>query len=513
MRKNKNIGLFLMLVTALCVGQNKKKRPNILFAICDDVSYLHTSFAGSKFVKTPTFDRIAKEGIYFENCYAGSPGCAPSRSSIVTGRHHWQNEQAGQHGSSWMKKYVPFIDELRENGYAVGLTGKGVDPFRYASSSKDSLWRKENAAGPYHSKIKYNKATDDRFTTKISDKNYFENFKYFLTEEKNDKPFFFWYGAHEAHRGYEKDSWKRTDKKLSDVEVPGFFPDDPIIRGDMLDYAVEIEWFDLQLHRMLEYLKEIGELENTVVIITADNGMPFPRAKANCYDFGVHVPLAISYPKEFSKGKIIKEPVGFVELAPTILEIAQVKPKNMKSISGKSMLKVLEGKEKLSKNKAVFSGRERHTSARHDNMGYPQRSIRKGAHLLIWNIKSERWPAGDPESFKKGKKEGELANNVYADIDGSPSKSLLMKNKDMYFDLAMNKRPEYELYNIENDPYCLKNLYGNSIDTKTEKKLLKDLVKELKRTNDPRVVGPKKEIFDSYKRYGGMRYFPKLKKQ
>jgi len=110
--------------------------------------FIYTIFDGSKFVNTPAFDRVAKEGVYFTNCYAGSPGCAPSRSSIVTGRHHWQNEQSGQHSSSWLKKYVPFVDELAANGYAIGRTTKGVGPFQYARNENDSLWRGEDAAGP-----------------------------------------------------------------------------------------------------------------------------------------------------------------------------------------------------------------------------------------------------------------------------------------------------------------------------------------------------------------------------
>lgn len=514
MKKSKTLTILFFVLAISVSAQKNKKRPNILFAICDDVSYPHTSFAGSKFVNTPSFDRVAREGIYFENCYAGSPGCAPSRSSIVTGRHHWQNEQSGQHGSSWMKKYVPFTDELKNNGYAVGVAGKGVSPFRYATSDKDSLWRKGDAAGTYHSKIVYKGANDKRPTNKISDKNYFENFKYFMENAKEDKPFFFWYGGHEAHRGYEKNSWKRTSKKLKDVEVPAFFPDNDVIKGDLLDYAVEIEWFDLHLTKMLTYLEKIGELENTVVIVTADNGMPFPRAKANCYDYGVHVPLAIRYPKEFSKNKRISQPVGFVELAPTILEIAQVVPSNMQPITGKSLLKVLKGKKELSSKKAVFSGRERHTSARHENMGYPQRSIRKEDYLLIWNLKPERNPAGDPKMFPKGKKQGKLVDNVYADIDGSPSKSFLAKNKNAkdygyYFDLATDKRPEYELYNIKVDSACLNNLSGIAEIHKIEKSLKKELLAELKRSNDPRIVGPNKEIFDTYKRYSSMRYFPK----
>lgn len=133
------------------------RRPNILFVINDDQSHIHTSFAGSHFVNTPGFDKVATNGIYFTNCYAGSPGSAPSRSSLVTGRHHWQNEQAGQHASSWIKKYIPFVDLLKANGYYTGYTGKGVDPFQYARNEADSLWRTQNAAGKAYNKYKYRK--------------------------------------------------------------------------------------------------------------------------------------------------------------------------------------------------------------------------------------------------------------------------------------------------------------------------------------------------------------------
>ena len=125
--------LLVLTLNASCKPnkQKPKQRPNILFAISDDQSWLHTSFAGSDWVRTPAFDRIATNGIYFTNCYAGSPGCAPSRSALVTGRYHWQNEQAGQHAAGWLDKYVPFVDLLEHNGYHTGYTGKGVGPFEY----------------------------------------------------------------------------------------------------------------------------------------------------------------------------------------------------------------------------------------------------------------------------------------------------------------------------------------------------------------------------------------------
>lgn len=536
----KFITLFILgfLPTTLlfsCKEKNHEKLvrelPNILFAISDDQSFAHTSFAGSKIVTTPAFDRVAREGIYFTNCIAGSPGCAPSRSSIVTGRHHWQNEQSGQHASSWMKKYIPFVDLLDNNGYATGMTGKGVAPFQYARDEKDSLWRTENAAGKTYNSIRYKEGTpeDERPAEFIGNVNYFENFRYFMENVRGDKPFFFWYGAQEPHRAYEQDSWKRTDKKLNDVEVPGFLPDNETVRGDLLDYAVEIDWFDLHLQRMLEYLEKTGELENTIVMVTSDNGLSFPRAKANCYEYGIHEPFAVRYPKAFPGGRIVDDLIGFADLAPTILEITGTSPEGMLPISGKSFLHILKSKKNGvvdESKKYVFAGRERHSSSRYMNWGYPQRAIRSHDYLLIWNIKPERWPAGAPQRIKPGTKDELLpmygideegvhhSDWAFTDIDAAPSKSVIIENwqdekMKIYFDWAHTKRAEFELFDIKKDPYNLTNLAGDSEFAAIEKELKEALMAELIKTEDPRVVGADKEVFDSYERYSPIREFPK----
>ena len=524
----------LMVVTAVLVltacSQQKAKQPNILFAISDDQSFAHTSFAGCKFISTPAFDRVAREGIYFSNCMAGSPGCAPSRSTIVTGRFHWQNEQSGQHASSWMKKYVPFIDLLDASGYVTGRTGKGVSPFYYARNEKDSLWRETNAGGIEHSNIQYREGEpgDERTAGGIRATNYFENFKYFMENVRGDKPFFFWYGASEPHRAFEQDSWKRNGKNLEDVKVPGFFPDHEIVRGDILDYAVEIEWFDLHLERMLNYLEEIGELENTIVMVTSDNGMAFPRAKANGYDYGIHVPFAVRFPKAFPGGRKIDQPVSFADIAPTILEITGTGREGMLPISGESFLDVLRSKKEGVVNpdkKYVFSGRERHSSSRYLNWGYPQRMIRSKDFLLIWNMKPERWPAGAPQRIVAGTtdelwpmygidEEG-VHHSAWAftDIDGAPTKSFIVENHEdenirPFFDWSVAKRPEFEFFHLKDDPYCLVNLAGDPAYSEMEEEMKSALINTLKETKDPRVVGPDKEVFDSYIRYSPMREFP-----
>ncbi|MCE7054819.1 sulfatase [Algoriphagus sp. AGSA1] len=532
--KNLTIISVILIVTWFsgCSRDKVKEnpRPNILFVISDDQSFAHTSFAGSQFVNTPAFDRVAREGVYFKNCIAGSPGCAPSRSSIITGRHHWQNEQSGQHAAPWLKKYVPFVDLLGSNGYVTGRTGKGVSPFQYARDANDSLWRETDAAGITYSNISYEPGTvgDIRPSSKISKLNYFENFKFFMESVRGEEPFFFWYGANEPHRAYEEGSWKRTDKKLSDVVVPGFFPDNEIVRGDLLDYAVEIEWFDYHLKQMLEYLEEIGELENTVVIVTSDNGMPFPRAKSNSYEYGIHVPFAVRYPKNFPGGRVINDVISFSDLAPTILELTGTSPEGMMPITGKSILNVLQSKKDVgmdNSRKYAFSGRERHSSSRYQNWGYPQRSIRSEDFLLVWNMTPDRWPAGAPQRIKPNS-DGELlpmhgideegvhhSEWAYTDIDGSPTKSYIIENwqdekVNPFFGWAHNKRPEYELYDVKNDPDNLNNLIGESSFLAVEQEMKEALIQELENTGDPRVVGPDKEVFDSYLRYSPMREFP-----
>lgn len=525
--KNSASILILFLLAVMGCNPSANERPNILFAISDDQSFIHTSFAGQNWVQTPAFDQVASSGIYFENCYAGSPGCAPSRSSIVTGRYHWQNEQAGQHASSWSKKFVPFVDLLSANGYFTGRTGKGVSPFKYGEP-----FREEDAAGKGWNDIQYEEGTpeDERFATGIRNLNYFANFQQFIQEKDPEKPFFFWYGASEPHRAFEKDSWKRFGKIPNEVEVPDFLPDDEVVRGDLLDYAVEIEWFDLHLQRMIEYLEEIGELENTIIMVTSDNGMAFPRAKANAYEYGVHVPLAISYPDGFPGGRVVEDPISFIDLAPTILELTQTSAEGMLPISGKSIVDILKStKEGVVDNSKEFvmAGRERHSSSRWENVGYPQRVMRRQQYLYIWNMKPERWPAGAPQRIIPDSTDNALypmygidengehhSGWAFTDIDGCPTKSVIVENHndpayEKFFELAVAKRPEFELFDIEQDPYCLKNLAENPEFEGVKAEMQQLMLQELERTADPRVVGPNKEVFDTYIRYSPMREFPK----
>jgi len=469
-----------------CVKTFRGKKPNILIAIADDWSWPHAGAYGCQFVNTPNFDRVAREGVLFTHAYCPAPQCGPCRGSLLTGRNIWQNDEAGTHSSYFPKKFTVFTGLLDDAGYFVGFTRKGLNPGNW----EDQGWE-HNPVGKDFTRNELQPPTED-----IKDNDYAADFEDFLKERPKDKPFFFWYGSSEPHRSYEKGSGLKRGKKLEDVVVPSFLPDDKVIRSDLLDYAVEVEWFDKQLGKILKKLEDIGELDNTIIVVTSDNGMPFPRAKANLYEYGTHMPLAINWVDKVKGGRVVDDFVSFIDFAPTFLEAAglPLPPE----VTGRSFMYILNSRKSgwidPSRNR-VYVGRERHTHARPDNLGYPARAIRTKDYLFILNLKTDRWPAGDPPYFH--------------DVDDSPSREFLKKNKEeeniqKFYVLSYGKRPNEELYLVEEDPGCINNLADDPDYNMIKKELQSDLLRTLKEQGDPRVLGYG-VIFESYPRFAGMR--------
>jgi N-sulfoglucosamine sulfohydrolase len=467
------------------------KRPNILLAIADDWSWPHAGAYGCRFVRTPSFDRVAREGVLFTTAFCASPGCSPSRAALLTGRPTWQLEHAGTHASSFSKKLAVYPDLLEAAGYHVGLTGKGWGPGNFKAGGRD-----RNPAGPGYASARLMPPHKG-----ISATDYAGNFQQFLAKRPKDKPFCFWYGGSEPHRAYEQGSGLRAGKKLSDAEVPPFLPDTDVVRGDLLDYAVEIEWFDQHLGRMLRMLEEAGAVENTLVVVIADNGMPFPRAKANCYEYGTHLPLAVRWPARVPGGRKIDDVVSYIDLAPTFLEAAGVKPP--RETVGKSLVALLASGKSGRVDPArvrAFTARERHSSSRPNNLGYPIRAMRTKDYLYVHNFAPDRWPAGDAQG-RAG----------YFDIDGSPTKTFLMEHRDAkecgrYFQLAVGKRPAEELYDIKKDPASMVNVAEKPEYAATRDRLRAELERYLTETHDPHLQG-KGAVFESYPRYSAIRKF------
>ena len=492
----------LLFQAPFAIASQQSERPNILIAISDDHSWKHTSVQGSPFVKTPNLDGIANGGFRFSNAYAASPGCSPSRAGLLTGQHHWMIGPAGTHGSSFPVHYQTFVDLLEAAGYKVGFTGKGWGPGDWLAGG-----RTKNPAGVEYNEVKLKVEPQKG----ISDIDYAGNFQQFMAERKEEEPFYFWYGSKEPHLPYAEIA--HSDEELASVVVPDFLPNTEASRSMLLDYADEIHHFDTHLGKIIATLEAAGELDNTLIILTADNGMPMPRAKSNGYDYGIHVPLSIRWGKGGHKGKVIKGPVGFVDLSATILDTAGLEVPEQ--FVGQSLLGLLNGDvDKLDYDRAVYSGRERHSSSRYRNLSYPQRMMRRGDFLIIWNARPDLDPAGQAREIV----EGELspAHSAYYDIDDSMIKrELLAKRDDPYigpfFHLAVDKRPEWQFFNVREDPNSLNDLANDPDHVQVFAEYKKQLSDTLSDTSDPRALGYG-HVWEDYPRTAGpMRQFPKQK--
>lgn len=480
------------------------ERPNVLLAISDDQSYPHASAYGDPVVRTPAFDRVAREGVLFTAAFAPSPGCSPCRAALLTGRYPWQIAEAGTHNSSFPARYATYPDLLEAAGYFVGFTGKGWGPGNWEVSG-----RPRNPAGPAFNARKVD-PPPPRGVNRID---YAANFKEFLAARPHGQPFCFWYGGKEPHRTFDRGIGRRHGKRLDDVVVPPFLPDTPEVRSDLLDYYFEIEWFDRHLGDMLAELDAIGELDRTIVIVTSDNGMAFPRAKANVYEYGIHMPLAIRWGDKVAGGRSVDDLVSFVDLTATLLDVCGVEHPGSYPLAGRSLRAILESNESGTlepMRDAVFSGRERHSSSRYNNLGYPQRAIRTQKYLYIRNLTPDRWPAGDPQKIE----DGQLGppHGGYHDIDASPTLDVLVERRndpaiERYFRLAVAKRPAIELYDIEHDPGCLTNLAHSATHREVLQDLDARLIQYLQDSGDPR-LGDDPEIFESYPRFSRHRDFP-----
>ena len=466
----------------------KVSRPNILFCMADDASYPHMGAYGCTWVSTPGFDRVAKEGVLFTSAYTPNAKCAPSRACILTGRNSWQLEAAANHWCFFPKKFKTYAEVLTENGYFVGYTAKGWAP----GIPGEINGKKRQLTG-----IPFNKRKTTPPAKYIARDDYAANFLDFIESKPKDKPFCFWYGGREPHRRYEFEAGiKKGGKKLSDIDgVYSFLPDNDIVKTDILDYAYEIDYFDQHLQKMLKALEERGELDNTLVIVTADNGMPFPRIKGQEYEYSNHLPLAIMWKNGIKNpGRVVDDYVSFIDFTPTYLELAGINEKEsgMQPIEGKSLTDIFYSKKSGKINPErdyVLIGKERHDVGRPNDTGYPIRGIVKDDYLYIINFETSRWPAGNPETG-------------YLNCDGSPTKTQILQIKrnlktQKYWNWSFGKRPEEELYNVKNDPECMNNLAEKLEFKELKTKLREQLFDELKKQGDPRMFG-KGYIFDEY---------------
>lgn len=472
--------LLAWAITAACACAAPQSRPNILFALADDWSHPHAGAYGCPWVKTPSFDRVAKEGILFANAYTPNAKCAPSRACILTGRNSWQLKAACNHIPFFPPEFKTYAEALQEIGYSVGMTAKGWAP----GIANDVGGKPRQMAGR-----PFNKRTAPPPTTGIGKNDYAANFADFLDDAPAGRPWCFWYGGVEPHREYEYGSGvAKAGKRTADIDrVPGCWPDNDVVRNDMLDYAFEVEHFDRHLGRMLAELEKRGQLDNTLVMVTADNGMPFPRAKGNEYEVSNHMPLAAMWKAGIrAPGRTVTDYVSFIDFAPTFIEVAGVAwdQTGMAPAAGRSLIDIFASDKAGRVNPErdhVLLGQERHDTGRPHDWGYPIRSIIRDGWLYMINYEPTRWPVGNPEAG-------------YLNTDGGATKTEILNARrrdpqDRHWALCFGKRGDEELYDLTRDPDCLNNLAVAPGQQDRKAQLKQQLEARLKEQGDPRMFG------------------------
>ena len=404
----------------------------------------------------------------FRNAHVAAPSCSPSRAAMLTGQWHWRLEQGANLHGFIPARFPVYPDLLEQAGYFVGLTGKGYGP-------GTNTGRPRNAAGPD-----------------------FKNFGAFLAVRPENQPFCFWMGSHFPHRPYIAGDGEKHGIDPAKVVVPPYLPDNETVRRDICDYYFAVENFDQQAGEAIAALEKTGELDNTLIVMTGDNGWPFPRCKATCYETGTHQPLVVRWGKRVKGSRTVDDFVSLADLAPTFLDAAGLVPPQ--EMTARSFLKVLLSEESGLVDPArdhVLTGMERHVAnGRVDGdaheVGYPMRTIITTDFQYIRNFHSNRWPAGDPPQGAVPAFNA-LAKNTgagYADVDAGLAKAWLMTHPDdPAFGRAFAKRPGRELYDLRKDPFELHNLAGDPAFAATVRVLDARLMAELKATGDPRLAG------------------------
>ncbi len=429
-------------------------RPNILFCLADDWGWPHAGAYGDEVVKTPAFDRLATEGVLFQHAFISSPSCTPSRNAVLTGQQFYRLGQGANLHSTLDVKHPNFMFLLRDAGYQIGHWRKAWGPGDWKAGGYE-----QSPCGPSSS------------------------FSEFMKSRDTSRPFCFWFGTSDPHRPYAKGSGREAGIPVDKVHVPSFFPDDEQVRSDIADYYFEVQRWDSDVNEAIKQLEAEGELDNTIIAMSGDHGMPFPRSKGNLYDWGARIPLAIRWGDRVNPGRVITDFVSTTDLAPTFLEAAGVRVPN--AMTGKSLVPVLQsdedGRVDPERDFMVF-GRERHVPAQKmpSMAGYPSRAIRTDGWLLILNLEPDRWPAGVPKGASH-------PMDQYPDCDNGPTKQVIARAPESrHYGLCFAKRGEVELYDCAADPDQVNNLAGQSKYKKVVDDLRRRLAGYLAETADPR---------------------------
>jgi arylsulfatase A-like enzyme len=262
------------------------------------------------------------------------------------------------------------------------------------------------------------------------------------------------------------------------------------VRDDLADYAIEVEWADAFIGKALAALEARGELENTLVVVTSDHGMPFPYVKGQIHEDGFRLPLAMRWGRGIKPGRVVEDFVNVRDFAPTYLELAGLP--SHPQMTGRSLAGLLRSDRSgwIENRAEMLVGKERHDLGRPNDLGYPVRALRTKDFLYVHNFHPDRWPAGNPETN-------------FGNADPGPTKEILKALGGHFYDLSFGKRLADELYDLRLDPEGVNNLAHDLAHAGTLAELRARMMTLLREEQDPRALG-QAAVFDTY-RYVGSR--------
>lgn len=451
--KKASIVAFVCLI-AICAVSAEDERPSMILFIADDVSWNDYGCYGNAAARTPSIDRLAADGIRFDNAYLTASSCSPSRCSIATGRYPHNNGAAAELHRLLPWHLQKFPSALRDAGYYTVLSGKNH------MVQEDPPAGEEGYAEPWELLTPGRAAGNSGGHA---------DWVQILKNRPKDQPFFFWFASHDAHRQWDGDAeWNKGKygpmHRLEDMIVPPFLVDNDETRQDLASYYNEVTRFDYHVGKVVEIMKEQGVLDNTLILVMADNGRPFPRAKTRVHDSGMKTALVAHWPMGIAKpGAVCKSVVSAIDLAPTFLEAAGVPiPESVQGVG----LRPLFNDPSSQVRSAAFSEHNWH-----DYEAYG-RSVRSEGFLYIINERPV------------------LAWQGPADSVRSPSHQALRKKRDAgeldkaQSDVFLSPRPKEELYKIDTDPYQLSNLADDPAYADARERLSKLMQRWQEETGD-----------------------------
>ncbi len=446
-----------LVVSSPALSSSNGSKPNVLLFLADDLSWHDLGPYGGKGTRTPHLDQLAKEGMTFEYAFNSAPMCAPTRMSLYSGIHPVRNGGYPNHGRAydWVKSLPDFLGDL---GYRVAQLGK----------SHEAPWTSFNfewLGGRHHDGgqgIDLDLSKVDQFI-----------------EDSKDRPWCLVVTSNQSHT-----PWNRGDaSKYSpeDIWIPPYLVDTPETREWMVHYYAEIEYMDDQLGHCLEALDESGEADETIVIYLSEQGSELPFCKWTCNEMGLRSAAVFRWPSKIKADTRNETLLQYVDVVPTVVAAAGADPKNVFDFDGKNMLPELLGTGEV-ESSYVYGVQTSVKTPHGAVMGpldvpgpkvgpYGTRSIRDKRYRLIWNLHHE-------ETYFNRIVERGPAFKSWLKLTGKGDTFAASRVE------AFRKRPEFELYDYESDPWELRNLAGKSEYAEIQERLFAELQAWMRQQGD-----------------------------